>query len=237
MTHMGRVALVGELAATMSHELRQPLAAILNNAEAGARLVRRNGGQIGAEERELYTEIFSEIVSDNGLASDIITRVRALVRREELPQQPVDLNEICRAAVRVLQYDARTRRADITLSLEPRLPAVTGDPVQFQQVMLNLLLNALDASATAPNPHVIVSTVARGEDVEVVVRDNGSGLTEDVQLHLFEPFFTTKTQGLGLGLPIVQSIVERHHGRVRPENGEQGGAIFRVVLPVGQSLP
>ncbi|HEY4734298.1 MAG TPA: sensor histidine kinase [Gemmatimonadaceae bacterium] len=235
ITHIGRVALVGELAATMSHELRQPLAAILNNAEVGARVVRRNVGKLGGEERELCAEIFSAIIADDALASDIITRVRALVRKEELPQQPVDLNEMCRTSARVLQYDARTRHAKITLSLDPRLPPVTGDPVQFQQVVLNLTLNALDASAATAHPCVDISTVARDGEVEIAVRDNGVGLAENVRQHLFESFFTTKAHGLGLGLPIVQSIVERHHGRVRAENGEQGGAVFRVMVPVRQS--
>ncbi|MFL5502154.1 MAG: ATP-binding protein, partial [Gemmatimonadaceae bacterium] len=227
ITRDGRVTLVGELSATMSHELRQPLAAILNNAEAGARVVKRNTGQLVADERELCAEIFSAIIADDALASDIISRVRAMVRREELPQQLVDLNEMCRASARVLQYDARNRRAEITLSLDPQLPVVTGDPVQFQQVVLNLISNALDAAAGTPDPHVVVSTVARDEEVEIAVRDNGAGLAGEVQEHLFESFFTTKAEGLGLGLPIVQSIVERHHGRVRAENGEQGGAIFR----------
>jgi signal transduction histidine kinase len=231
VAHMGRVALVGELTATMSHELRQPLAAIRMNAEAGAKIVTRDTGQFGDEEREICAEIFSEIVADDVLASDIITRVRSLIRREELPQQPVDLNEICRTSARLLQYDALNRQAEVTLTLDPRLPMVTGDPVQLQQVMLNLMVNALDASAAATNPQVAISTVARGEDVEVAVRDNGPGLTEDVQRRLFESFFTTKPQGLGLGLPIVQSIIERHHGRVRAENAEQGGAIFRVTVP------
>jgi len=231
VAHMGRVALVGELAATMSHDLRQPLAAIRMNAEAGARIVARDTGTLGDDERELCEEIFSDIVADNVLASDIITRVRALVRREELPPQPVDLNEICRTSARLLQYDVLTRLADVTLALDPRVPTVTGDPVQLQQVVVNLLVNALDASAASTNPHVTISTEVRGEEVEVAVRDNGSGLTPDVQPHLFESFFTTKPQGLGLGLPIVQSIVERHHGRVRAENADEGGAIFRVTMP------
>ncbi len=231
VAHMGRVALVGELAATMSHELRQPLAAIRANAETGVRLVTRRTGQFSGDERELCEEIFSAIVADDALASDIITRVRALVRREELPPQPVDLNEICRTSARLLQYEVLTRLADVTLALDPRVPTVTGDPVQLQQVVVNLLVNALDASAASTNPHVTISTEVRGEEVEVAVRDNGSGLTPDVQPHLFESFFTTKPQGLGLGLPIVQSIVERHHGRVRAENADEGGAIFRVTMP------
>jgi len=235
VAHMGRVALVGELTATMSHELRQPLAAIRMNAEAGAKIVSRDTGQLSDEDREICGEIFSEIVADDVLASDIITRVRALVRREELPQQPVDLNEICRTSTRLLQYDAVTRHAEITLALDPRLPTITGDPVQLQQVVLNLIVNALDASAASTNPQVTISTVARGEEVEVAVRDNGPGLTEDVQQHLFESFFTTKPHGLGLGLPIVHSIIERYHGRVRAENAEKGGAVFRVMVPATRS--
>jgi len=241
VSHMGRVALVGELAATMSHELRQPLAAIRMNAEAGAKIVARATGPLGDEEREMCEEIFGDIVADNVLASDIITRVRALVRREELRPQAVDLNEICRTSARVLHYDLVARQADITFALDPRQPTVTGDPVQLQQVVLNLLVNALDAAAASTTPQVTISTEVRGEEVEVAVRDNGPGLTSDVQQHLFESFFTTKPQGLGLGLPIVQSIVERHHGRVRAENADEGGAIFRVTLPgtrsAGESPP
>jgi two-component system sensor kinase FixL len=160
--------------------------------------------------------------------------VRALVRREELPQQPVDLNELCRTSARLLQYDALTRRADIILALDPQLPAVMGDPIEFQQVVLNLILNALEAVATSIAPRVDVSTVARDGEVEVAVLDNGPGLSERVRQHLFESFFTTKPRGLGLGLAIVQSIIERHQGRVQAENREEGGAIFRVVLPFVQ---
>ncbi|HEX5074346.1 MAG TPA: HAMP domain-containing sensor histidine kinase [Gemmatimonadaceae bacterium] len=231
VAHMGRVALVGELAATMSHDLRQPLAAIRMNAEAGAKIVARASGALDAEDRAMCEEIFSDIVADNVLASDIITRVRALVRREELRSQPVDLNEICRTSARVVQYDVVARHAEITFELDPGQPTVTGDPVQLQQVVLNLLVNALDASAASTTPHVTISTVVQGEKVEVAVRDNGPGLSGEVQQRLFESFFTTKPQGLGLGLPIVQSIVERHHGRVRAENAEGGGAVFRVTLP------
>jgi signal transduction histidine kinase len=231
VAHMGRIALVGELAATIAHELRQPLAAIRANAETGVKLVALHSEHFGEEDIEMCGEIFSSIVADNTLASDIITRVRALVRREETPQRLVDLNETCRTSARLLLYDAQTRRATITLSLDPHLPAVTGDPIQFQQVVLNLMMNALDASAAAANPHVAVGTRASGDQIEIEVRDNGQGFQDDVAQHLFESFFTTKPQGLGLGLVIVQSIVERYRGRVRAENGRDGGAVFRVVLP------
>jgi signal transduction histidine kinase len=235
VTHMGRVALLGELATTISHELRQPLAAIRANAETGAKLVRRRGGILSEDDRVLCDEIFCAIADDDALASDIISRVRALVRREELPQQPVDLNEVCQTSARLLQYDALMRRTDIALSLDPDLPPVIGDPVQFQQVVLNLTLNAIDAAAVRVAPRVEISTSTRGDDVEIVVRDNGPGLAEDVRRRLFESFFTTKAQGLGLGLAIVHSIVERHHGRVQAGNGALGGATFRVVVPRGRS--
>jgi signal transduction histidine kinase len=236
VAHMGRVALVGELAAAISHELRQPLAAIRANAETGAKLVSRSTGHFGADDRQVCAEIFSEIVTDNGSASDIITRIRALLRREELPQGLVDLNEVCRTSARLLQHEAATRNAQITLSLDPRLPVVTGDPVQFQQVVLNLVTNALDASLTSASPSVVVTTIGRSDKVEILVTDNGPGLAADVQQRLFESFFTTKAHGLGLGLAIVQSIVERYHGRVWAENHEQGGAVFHVLLPFVRSV-
>jgi signal transduction histidine kinase len=234
---MGRLATIGELAATISHELRQPLAAIRANAETGAKFVTRNAGQFGTQDRQLCGEIFNEIVADNALAADIITRVRALVRGEELPWRLVDVNEICRTSVRLLQHDTRARHAEIILSLDPQSPAVVGDPVQLQQVLLNLLWNALDAAAASTNPKIVISSLDRGEEVELAVLDNGPGLPPDVQQHLFESFFTTKPQGLGLGLVIVQSIVERHQGRVRADNDERGGAVFRVVLPRTRSTP
>jgi len=235
VAHMGRVALLGELATTISHELRQPLAAIRMNAQAGARAVRSRDA-LGEEDRALFDEIFRAIADDNALASDIITRVRALVRSEALPDQPVDLNEVCRASARLLQYDALTRRADIILSLDPQLATVVGDPIQLQQIVLNLLLNGLEACAARTTPRVEVFTINHDSEIEVLVRDNGPGLPEGVRIHLFESFFTTKPQGLGLGLAIVHSIVERHHGRILAENNEEGGAAFRVVLPRTRAL-
>ena len=236
VAQMGRVALLGELTTTISHELRQPLAAIRMNAEAGVRAVRRSGSSLATEDRELFDEIFQAIADDDALASDIITRVRALVRKETLPQQPVDLNAVCRASARLLQHDALTRGAGIILSLDPQLPTVIGDPIQFQQVLLNLLLNALEACATSSAPRVEVMTSHRDGEIEVAVSDNGPGLSEGARLHLFESFFTTKPQGLGLGLAIVHSIMERHHGRIQADNGADGGAVFRVLLPCPESL-
>ncbi len=230
VAHMGRVAVVGELMATIAHELRQPLTAIRANAQSGVKVVTRGAGHLAEEDRPVCREIFSDIIADNERASDIITRVHALLRHEELPQRPVDLNEICRTAARLLRLDAVYRQAEVVLSLDSNLPVVTGDPIQLQQVVLNLALNGLDAAMSSGRPRVVIGTVARDEEIEITVHDNGPGLSPEIQPHLFEPFFTTKSEGLGLGLAIVQSIVERHQGRVRAENRDEGGAMFRVVV-------
>ena len=230
LAHMGRVAVVGELMATIAHELRQPLTAIRANAQSGVKVVTRGVGHLGDDDRPVCREIFSDIIADNERASDIITRVHALLRHEELPQRPVDLNEICRTAARLLKLDAVYRQAEIVVSLDPNLPVVTGDPIQLQQVVLNLALNALDAAMSSGRPRVVIGTAARDDEIEIIVQDNGPGLPPEIQQHLFEPFFTTKSEGLGLGLAIVQSIVERHQGRIRAENREEGGAMFRVVV-------
>ena len=229
VTHLGRVAMVGELAAAVSHELRQPLAAIRANAEAGERILEMIPPDLG-EARQ----IFRDVVSDAMRAADTIDHIRSLLRKDEPTRRSVDLNEICRQAVHLLKRDALLRRTRLDLSLESRLRPIDGDPIQLQQVVLNLALNALDsASSSAVDPTVTVSTSLHGSEVEISVRDTGPGLPPNVEQHLFESFFSTKAHGLGMGLVIVRSIVERHHGRVRAENDVSGGggAVFRVLLP------
>ena len=231
VAHLGRVALVGELVSTIAHELRQPLAAMRANAETGARFAKRSAKEPTPGDWDLCNEIFTDILVDNVRASDIITRVRALLRREALPQRAVALNDVCREAARLLQHDASTRDAEITVSLDPHGPVVFGDPIQLQQLVLNLAVNALDASMASAARRVVISTRTREEEVEIVVHDTGPGIPSHVRQHLFESFFTTKSEGLGMGLTIVQSIVERHRGRVHVPDDEGAGATFCVVLP------
>jgi signal transduction histidine kinase len=227
VAHLGRVAMIGELAATVSHELRQPLAAIRANAESGVLLLGRNPLDIVEA-----MQIFRDIVDEDIRAAEIIDRTRMLLRNEVPQTSEVDVNEMCRRAVQMLARNAIHRRTDLTLSLQAHESSVVGDPVQLQQVVLNLVLNAIEAMSTSLEPRsVTVCTRESETEVEISVHDSGLGLLPEVQRHLFESFYSTKTQGLGMGLVIVRSIVERHRGRVSAENHEQGGAVFRVVLP------
>lgn len=226
IAHMARVALVGELAASISHELRQPLAAIRMNAQVGARLAT-----IGPAHLAELRSIFEDIVADDTRAAEVINHVRGLLRKEDRTVTSVDVNAICQDAARLLHHDAAARHVRLELSLGTHLPPLRGDPVELQQVVLNLALNALDAACSSARERVVrIVTVGRADHIEMSVRDTGTGLTPEVQEHLFDSFFSTKPQGLGLGLAIVRSIVERHNGRISAENADGGGAVFRVVF-------
>jgi signal transduction histidine kinase len=228
LTHIGRVATLGELAATISHELRQPLAAIRAHAEAGAMLL--DGGPSDLCE---VREVFRDILSDDLHAVEVLDNIRALVRKDEPVYASVDLNTVCERSKDLLMHEAARRGVQFRLALEPGLPPVSADAVQLQQVVLNLALNAMDAVQALPRTQeVVLGTSAGSGEVEIFVRDTGPGLSPEVRLHVFEPFFSTKTHGLGMGLAIVRSIVERHRGRVDVESGEAGGAVFRVRLPI-----
>ena len=232
VAHMGRLALVGELGATISHELRQPLAAIRANAQAGAMLLAGSPPDL----REVQA-ILQDIVADDARAVEVIEGVRRLLRKDELLSATVDLNQICRDAARLLQTEAALRHTRIDLTLTTAAPMVTGDPAQLRQMVLNLGLNALEAaSASSDERAVVVSTTLRAGQAEVTVHDSGPGIAAEVQPRVFEPFFSTKSEGLGLGLAIVRSIAERHQGRVWAENHTTGGAVFGAALPAARGL-
>lgn len=228
LAHLGRVATVGELAAAISHELRQPLAAIRANAEIGAHLLE--GPRPDVEEAK---QVLNDIVADDVRAAEVIDQIRLLLRKQEPGTTAVDLNEVARHAVQLLDRDARTRGVRLFVVLESSLPAVRANAAEMQQVVLNLVLNALDALAgRAAGPReVIVGTSTEGDSVELFIRDTGPGFDPAMQGQLFESFYSTKPQGLGVGLAIVRSIVERYRGQVLAENVPTGGAVFRVILP------
>jgi signal transduction histidine kinase len=227
--HSARAATLGELAAGLAHELNQPLGAILTNVQAARRLVA-----IQPPQTELLSEILDDVAADDRRASEVIRRMRALLYKGELEFLPVDLNELIRDVLRLLASDAILRQTRINPQLEPDLPGVVGDRVQLQQVLLNLLINSLEAmrDTELDRRRVIIRTSQpRPPLVQVAVQDQGTGFESHVLGRIYDPFFTTKQDGLGMGLSISRSIVEAHGGRIRAFNNPQGGAIVTVTLP------
>jgi C4-dicarboxylate-specific signal transduction histidine kinase len=230
LSHLSRVALMGEMSASIAHELNQPLAGILSNAAAGQRFIDR--GDVDLRE---IREVLGDIVADGRRASDVIRGIRSMVKKEKMVRRSVDVNEVVVDALRMASSDALLHSCQLETALDPNLPAIDGDPVQLQQVLLNLAINAFDAMRDTPvsRRKVVIATQAnRDGTVRTSVRDYGVGVPEEMQDRLFDPFFSTKAEGLGMGLAIVRSIVESHGGKITTENAEGGGARFEFVLPV-----
>jgi len=227
-THLQRLATLGELATSIAHELNQPLAAIMASAFTARRLVGDDPAFAG------ISSIIDELLESTRRAADVVRRARALVRADDPVFELVSLNEVIADVARFLRSDLIIRQTTLRLDLEPGLPRVRGDRVRLQQVLLNLLLNALDSTDGQPTGRrAIVVTSRHGADdaIEVCVRDSGAGFPSELRGRLFEPFVTTKRKGTGLGLAIVRAIVQAHGGQVMAESPEEGGAAFRVVLP------
>ena len=235
LTHLTRVALLGQLSGALAHELNQPLTSILSNAQAAQHFLASD--RIDAQE---LREILGDIVAEDQRAGEVIRRLRALFKKGETQFQLLDANDVVREALDLAHGDLVTREIEVTADLAPRLPAVTADRVQMQQVLLNLFINASEAmSENAPDERgLTVSTQPlSGGGVQVSVADRGPGIPEDRQPRLFEPFFTTKPQGLGLGLSISRSIVTAHGGRLWSTNNPVRGATFHVALPHQPGAP
>jgi two-component system sensor kinase FixL len=229
LAHLTRVSTMGELAGSLAHELNQPLTAILSNVQAAQRFMAAEPIDV-AEVRE----ILNDIVQDDYRASEVIRRIRAVVRKSDLEFASLDLAKVIREVILLLHSDAIVRATRVNVELDEDLPAVYADKVQLQQVTLNLLLNAFDAmSGVSPGERVVSIALTReGEDMaRIAVRDRGHGLTVGKLDTIFKPFYTSKPHGLGLGLSISRSIVELHGGRLWAENNTDRGATFYVTLP------
>jgi PAS domain S-box-containing protein len=229
LAHASRLALVGELLASIAHEINQPLTSILSNASAG---LRHLPAHVNAEAKELR-EIFGDIRDQGRRAGEVIERVRALAGKRPLERQPLDMNEVAGEIVTLVRGEARRRCVTLRTELVPSLPAIGADRVSLQQVMLNLVLNGMDAmdQQQAEERRLIVRTRQLADTVEVAVSDTGHGIPADRLPRLFDAFFTTKKEGLGLGLAIARSIVEAHGGRIWAEDDGGRGATFRLTLP------
>lgn len=230
--HLGRVAVMGELAASIAHELNQPLSGIISNASAGQRFIDRGNVDL----RELR-ELLGDVIADGRRAGEVIRGIRNMVKKGSRVRQRVSLNHLITNVVRMVKSDAMLRSCDLDALLEPDLPSIEGDPIQLQQVLLNLIVNAFDAMRDTPlsQRKVVIATERNGNDaIRTSVRDYGTGIPAEARDRLFDHFFTTKAWGLGMGLAIVRSIVESHSGTIAGENAEGGGARFHFILPVSR---
>jgi signal transduction histidine kinase len=228
LARLTRISAIGELAASLAHELNQPLSAILSNARAATNLLAAQH-QPPSE----VDEILHDIMEDDKRASEVIKRMRELVGKQSTVRAPVDVHETVDSVVKLLTSDAIIRQVPITLELAHDGVIVTADRVQLQQVILNLLLNALEAtsaSADAERRITVSTTMSDSHTAHLVVRDDGPGLAPGAEQQVFEPFFTTKLSGMGMGLAVAKSIVESHHGRIWAEPSARG-AEFHVTLP------
>lgn len=234
LSHLSRVMAVGELTSSLAHELNHPQSAILSNAQAGELFLASQPPALDEVRR-----IFADIVRDTRRANGIIQRLRSFLQKRDLELEPVDLEVLVRETLVLVDADARARQ--VTVSLEPPgpLPRARADRIHLQQVLLNLMLNALDALESVPaGPaarQVVVSIRERDPGtLEVRVRDTGPGIPPEKLARVFEPFFTTKPKGMGLGLSLARTLVETLGGRIHAENTAEGGAVFVFTLPVAK---
>ena len=229
LTHLSRVAMLGELSGGIAHELNQPLTAILSNAQAAQHFIA--GKEVDKKE---LAEILSDIIAADQRAGEVIRRLRALFKKGETYRQPLDPNELVRDVLGIAHGDLITRAVDVTPDLAASLPLVEGDRVQLQQVMLNLMMNACDAMSAGPSDgrRLAIRTRAADGGVRISFTDLGLGFRAEDYEKLFQPFYTTKPQGLGLGLSISRSIVAAHGGRLWGTSSPGHGATFHISLPV-----
>ncbi len=228
LTHVLRLSTMGEMAAGLAHEINQPLAAIVNYAQGCGRRLRANPGDVGT-----VLPVIDVISAEALRAGEIIRRLRHLIRREAPRQEWLDLNELVREALSIVEPDARQDSVAVSLDLQVALPPLRGDGIQIEQVVLNLLRNAIEALHDSGGRRALQLCTRMGDaaTVQLEVRDSGPGLAAEVAAQVFEPFFSTKAAGLGMGLSISRTIIESHGGRIDYATDAAGGAIFRVTLP------
>jgi signal transduction histidine kinase len=220
---------MGGLAASIAHELNQPLGAIYNNAGAAQILIKGDPPNL----REV-AEILADIKDDDKRASEVIARIRNMLRKTAVNVEEIDLNEVIGDTMKLLSADASAKGVSLKAELESDLRGVRADRVQVQQVLLNLALNAIEAMSEQPESKrqlVIRSRRAGDREAQVSVIDSGPGIEATLLPHVFDAFVTSKAGGMGLGLSISRTIVEAHGGRIHAENSPAGGAAFHITLP------
>jgi C4-dicarboxylate-specific signal transduction histidine kinase len=227
--HVSRVTALGEMAASIAHEVDQPLSGVIINANACLRFLAAESPNL-----EEVRDGLRAIARDGRRASEVTGRIRALARRTPAEKEPLDVNDVVREVLVLAEVEARSAGARLRANLPEGLPQVPGDRVQLQQVMLNLLLNGLDAmAAVMDHPRELLISTHRGPDehVRVAVRDSGAGIDPQAGRRIFDPFYTTKRRGMGMGLAICRSIVERHGGRIWAAPNDGPGTTFHFTVP------
>jgi two-component system sensor kinase FixL len=238
IAHLSRVTTLGELSGSIAHELSLPLSAILSNAQAAQRVLAHGGADL-AEVRE----ILNDIVSEDKRAGEVIQRLRQWLKKGEVQQHSLRINEVVEDVLKLIHDDLINQHVTIDVELGRNLPLVTGDPVQLQQVLLNLVVNACDAmtNCDAPERRLLIRTGTETRNgngncaILVSVTDRGGSIPEEKMEQIFEPFFTTKAKGMGLGLSVCHTIIAAHRGKLWATNNADCGATFHFSLPIGGS--
>jgi len=231
LAHLSRFLTMGELTASIAHEVNQPLTAVVTFGNACLQWLSASPPNL--VEARLAAE---RIVTDGTRASGVLSRIRSAFQKQPLSKNWFDINEAITELVALVQHEASRNRVVIRTELAKDVPRVKGDRVQLQQVVLNLVMNAIDTTCDSPNSHgeIVVRSAREGaEGVRVSVEDDGLGFAAGIEEKMFEPFFTTKPQGIGMGLSISRSIIESHKGRLSAGSKPDGGAIVEFILPIG----
>lgn len=229
LAHATRVSTLGELAASIAHEVNQPLAAISANGSAAMRWLNRPQPEL-----EEVRIAISRIQADTSRASEVISRIRTLARRTGPEQQPVDLNDVAGESAALVRRELSSHQVTLQLSLASELPPVLGDRVQLQQVIINLLMNGMQAMDARGGGQLKLSTQLNAEGaVQLSVADTGPGISDENLSRLFDPFFSTKPDGMGMGLAISRSIIDSHGGRIAATSSHSGATLHCTLPPLG----
>jgi C4-dicarboxylate-specific signal transduction histidine kinase len=233
LTHLDRIATAGELSATIAHEVNQPLAGMVLRANAAMRWLSGNKPDIDKARAAM-----GQVVEVGHRASDVITSVRAMFRKDTEEKGLVDINKLIRSVLGLVYMDLRKHNMESQTNLAENLPPVIGNEVQLQQVVLNLVMNAIEAMSSVDRRVLSIKSVSSDlNNVHVSIGDTGSGIDPSNIDRIFKPLFTTKARGMGMGLSICRSIIESHNGRISASAGPSGGTIFQFELPTKATNP
>jgi C4-dicarboxylate-specific signal transduction histidine kinase len=231
LAHVGRVTILGQLSAALAHEISQPLSAIQQNSETAQILLKREPLDI-----EQLHAVVDDLVRDNRRATEVVQRLRTWLTQGRIQREKISIESLAQDVLRLVRSEATAKRIAIECSVPRSLPLVYGDRVHLSQVLINLVMNAMDASAHAHNARhrvsIGASVVAADRCCDVTVSDDGPGIPPEEISRIFDPFVTSKSEGIGIGLSISRAIIEAHGGKLWAENQERGGATFHFTVPV-----